>query len=96
MSSPIFPWFLLDGKLSNGCSTQYILCFFTGMDAIPPLGFDKAPGISFLHDPAARFPTSSTCDMELRLPTKHGSYMYIPFRDDMIVALMGNDGFGQL
>ena len=38
--------------------------------------------------------SSSTCDMELRLPTKHGSY--IPFRDDMIVALMGNDGFGQL
>ena len=29
---------------------------------------------------------SYTCEMKLRLPTKHGSY--IPFRDDMIVALM--------
>ena len=40
---------------------------------IPPLGFDsEAPSIVFLHDSKSRFPTASTCSIQLRLPISHG------------------------
>ena len=51
---------------------------------------------TLLHALTARLPTASesTCEMKLRLPTMQGSY--IPFIDNMVEPLIGNDRFGQL
>ena len=67
--------------------------FFTGAHRVPPLGFEKQACITFLHDPVAKFATSSTCDLKLRLPTSHGSN-YESFKEGMILSFKGNDGFG--
>ena len=68
--------------------------FFSGAERIPPLGFDsEAPSIVFLHDSKSRFPTASTCSIQLRLPISHGD-KYQSFKEDFLLAIVGNDGFG--
>lgn len=78
---------------TTDCSVEDVLIFFTGAAKIPPLGFEKVPSITFQHCPTAKFATSSTCDPELRLPTRHGDDV-VAFREAMIMSLMDNDGFG--
>ena len=70
-----------------------MLVFFTGANAVPPLGFDTQPLVSFLHGQAARLCTASTCELHFRLPTCYGED-YAAFREAMILSLLGNDGFG--
>jgi len=65
--------------------------FFSGADRPPPLGFPCTPQLHYLLEDAI-FPTSSTCSLILRLPTRHQNYD--DFRDAMIRALKENDGFG--
>ena len=64
--------------------------FFSGASAIPPLGFDKKPTLTFC---SGILPTSSTCDLQLRLPIGHG-FDYKKLRDAMVLAVCGHDGFG--
>ena len=67
--------------------------FFTGANQVPPLGFDKDCSVTFLHDPAAKLATSSTCYLVLRLPTSHGED-YKSFKEAFVMSLKDNDGFG--
>ena len=60
---------------------------------MPPLGFDKDCSVTFLHDPTAKLATSSTCDLELRLPTCHGED-YTSFKEAFTMSLKDNDDFG--
>ena len=66
--------------------------FFSGIDGIPPCGFqDVTPTIVFLHGDAV-LPTASTCDLEFRIPATYSNYT--KFRDAMVLGLKGHDGFG--
>ena len=76
-----------------GCSLEDLLIFVTGADRIPPLGFDKSPTVVFVQNEARILPTASTCDLTLRLPTAHGAN-YNRFKEMMVMALKGHDGFG--
>ncbi len=76
------------------CTLKDLLVFFSGAERIPPLGFDsEAPSIVFLHDSKSRFPTTSTCSIQFRIPISHGD-QYQSFKDDFLLAIFGNDGFG--
>lgn len=70
-----------------------MLVFFAGASAIPPLGFDVQPKVSFLHSPCGRFCKASTCDLHLKLPTRYGKD-YCLFKEAMCMSLIDNDGFG--
>lgn len=75
-----------------GCTLQDILIFFSGSDRIPPMGFSQHPTLVFLHQPNEILPTSSTCDLQLRIPTCFDQYE--KFKEYMMLGLKGNDGFG--
>ena len=79
--------FYTDGDVD--CSLEDILVFLSGTDVIPLLGFDKLPTVSFNLGVLA---TSSTCDVQLWLPTGHNNYT--AFKDAMLLSIKGNDGFG--
>lgn len=70
------------------CKLADILVFFTGADAIPPLGFDETPELVFLDDPHSVLPTASTCDLQLRIPTAHGDN-YEEFKQWMTIGILG-------
>ena len=72
-----------------GCTLSDLLLFFLGTDQIPPLGFDIKPTLTFIKH--GKFPTASTCDIQLRLPTTQRP---IKSSDIMILALKCNDSFG--
>ena len=67
-----------------------VLVFFSGADAIPPLGFPREPSLVFIHN-SLPLPTASTCALELRIPTVHTEYS--TFKDAMITGVMGHGGF---
>ena len=67
-----------------------VLIFFSGAAQIPPLGFPRPPSLTFLHD--SMLPTSSTCSLELQIPTVHTDYE--SFEAAMVMGLKGHDGFG--
>ena len=88
--------YLLSHSLSltegtTSCSIEDVLVFITGSDRVPPLGFDVKVKVMFLH--SGRFCTSSTCDLQLRIPISHGEN-YEAFEEAMIMSLKDNDGFG--
>ena len=57
------------------------------------MGYNKKPTLKFHENARERqFPTASTCSLTLYLPTIHTSFE--EFTDAMIMALLGNDGFG--
>ena len=62
--------FILEGDPS--CSLTDLV-FVSGADHVPPLGFEKSPNVVFIHTEGRCLPTASTCDIQLRLPTSHGS-----------------------
>ena len=70
------------------CSLTDLLVFVSGADHVPPLGFEKSPNVV-----CRCLPTASTCDIQLRLPTIHGSN-YQRFKEMMVMALKSHDGFG--
>ena len=75
------------------CSLIDLLIFVSGADHVPPLGFEKSPNVVFIHTEGRCLPTASTCDIQLRLPTIHGSN-YQRFKEMMVMALKSHDGFG--
>jgi len=68
------------------------LIFISGADRLPVLGFDKEPSIIFQE---AILATASTCDLQLRLPTVHGTN-FDKFKESMVLSIIGNDGFGMV
>lgn len=91
----MFSWVTFDFYTAGGidCSLKDILIFITGSDVIPPTGFHKQLSLSFKHS-YDMFPTTSTCDLTLWLPTVHKSYE--DFKESIILGFKGNDGFGNL
>ena len=59
-------------------------------DDIPPTGLDKECTLSF--NSTQPYPTSSTCALELTLPTKYGNYDN--FKKHTNIAFTMNGGFG--
>lgn len=75
------------------CTVEDVMAFFSAASQVPPLGFDKDPTITFNHAGNTVLATASTCDLQLRLPTIHGS-IYEDFKEALILSIKGNDGFG--
>ena len=67
--------FVLEGDINGDvdCSVEDVLVF-SGADRVPPLGFEKQPTLTFIHNSSAKSATVSTCALELQLPTCHGIY----------------------
>ena len=51
-----------------------ILAFFTGADCVPPIGYNSVT-LNFNSDYI--FAKTSTCAMELTLPSKHKDYVLL-------------------
>ena len=66
-----------------------VLAFFTGAEAIPPLGLGDA--ILNFSD-TNPYPTASTCGLCLTLPTKHCDYD--TFKEKFLFAMENHGGFG--
>ncbi len=66
-----------------------MLIFLSGAEQIPVL---KQPTIIFQE---AILATTSTYDLQLRLPTMHGNN-YDEFKESLILSIVCNDGFGMV
>ena len=72
-------------------SLKSILAFFTGAEEVPPLGFCPVPTLRF--NPKEMYLTSSTCAMELVLPTQNNTYEEL--KKMFLYGLDNNGGFGK-
>ena len=68
-----------------------ILSFFTGCEAIPPLGF---PDVTLSFNSEHSYPSASTCAVELTLPTKFQDYDV--FAQNLTVAFTKHLGFQKI
>ena len=80
----------IEGDLE--CDLADLLVFVSGSSRVPPTGFHRTPVIEFQHDHSAILPTASTCEISIHIPTCITDYQL--FKDNMVLALKGNDGFG--
>ena len=72
-------------------SLTKLLNFFTGANEIPVGGFRIVPTLGFsANNP---YPVSSTCSMELILPTIYTDYT--KFKESMNTAITFHRGFGK-
>ena len=60
------------GLNEENLTLEEVLIFFSGAEAIPPLGFSKKARLYYLQD--ILYPETSTCGLTLTLPTKHNEY----------------------
>ena len=72
-------------------SLNEVLAFWTGAASIPPLGFDKDLGVSFVSGEIRRLPSASTCGMVLQL--WRGYTDPDEFSADMVKAIRWSGGF---
>jgi hypothetical protein len=70
---------------------ELLLIFATGLDTIPPLGFEPTPSLTFGHgedvaidDIRRQFPIAHTCTNSLRIPL---IATYDKFKENMNAAL---------
>ena len=78
-----------DGQCETSLSD--LLAFFSGCDRVPVLGFVPSPTLHF--NQIDKYPTASTCAMELVLPSQYTCYTQ--FKENMIFGLLNNGGFGK-
>ena len=64
-----------------------VMFFFTGAEEIPPMGYDRLPELNF--NSSSHSPTSSTCGLQLTLPTRYSGYG--PFKRALVAALCMDD-----
>ncbi len=76
----------------DAVTLERVLNFFSGSEEIPPEGFPNIPTLSFNNDNP--FPTSSTCAVELTLPTRY-SKDSVQFKKMMNIAFTCRGGFGK-
>ena len=69
---------------------KMVMSFSTGADAVPPMGYCHDPEINF--NDMAFYPTSSTCALQLTLPTRHSEYRF--FKSALDTAFTIHGGFG--
>ena len=85
---------------TSGVKVSDVLCFCSGTDRVPPLGFGGLPSVKFIpplneERKPLRLAKASTCSIVLYLPTYHGTN-YNSFCDALIQSLKENDGFGEV
>lgn len=71
---------------------EKVLYFFTGTEIVPVTGFDDVPVLNFSH--SNKYPTASTCAIELTLPARCDNYP--SFKQNMDVGMLNHGGFGLL
>lgn len=71
-------------------SLSTVLSFVTGAAEIPPLGFPHEATLGFSE--TNPYPTASTCDIQLTLPSKYATYE--EFKQYMLYAMLNYGGFG--
>ena len=67
-----------------------VLFFFSGSDSIPVGGFETVPSLQFTTNP---YPKSSTCILELSLPTIYYQQPEL-FKEKFIFAMKNHGGYG--
>ena len=77
------------GVDENSVKLETIVAFFTGADAVPPLGY---PSVTLNFNDENIYPTASTCAIVLTLPTKHQTYDV--FKQHMMIGFSMHGGFG--
>ena len=88
-----FDKFIFLNLIELGVSPGQILAFVTGTWQIPPMGFPNRPNITFISDESKTLPTSSTCDLTLRLPLVLIDYDH--FKTQVTKGFLNTVGFGQ-
>ena len=86
----------VSGNENDGISLGDLLIFITGASLIPPNGFDEPIIIKFFDKKPGemRYPTASTCSMELYLPREFEDAD--EFKEYMDTAVTCAHGFGQI
>lgn len=72
---------------------EHILFFCTGVDRVPPYGFEKLIDVTFQ---GTSLPTASTCALELVLPVSVDCLYSEVIREKMAIALNLGGGFGNV
>ena len=75
---------------AGNVSLGMIMSFFTGAEDVPPMGYSHPPELNF--NPSSPYPTSSTCALQLTLPTCYSEYD--PFKRALDTAFTMHGGFG--
>jgi len=86
--------FIFENLIGLGVSPGRILAFVTGTWQIPPMGFPNRPTITFISDESKTLPTSSTCDLILRLPLALTDYDN--FKTQVTYGILNTVGFGKV
>lgn len=82
--------YLLDCEERQAAVTlEEVLMFATGLDSLPPSGFEPSPRIEFLSD--SPFPKANTCINTIKLPL---SSTYDVFKSQMDFGIQNSPGFG--
>jgi HECT-domain (ubiquitin-transferase) len=63
----IYHIYVVSDIVTGECLLERLLSFTTGLDRVPPLGFDPQMTLSFLHD-GGQFPVANTCANILNIP----------------------------
>ena len=76
------------GQNEENLSLEEIMIFFSGAEAVPPLGFSRKARLYYSEH--IIYPESSTCGLTLTLPTRHADYS--SFKSAMIFGMRYEDG----
>ena len=73
-----------------------LLTFWTGADAVPPIGFEKTPTVDFFTRVTGerRFPAASTCGLVIWLP--RGVVDSEELMELLVFGIKNTAGFGKL
>lgn len=75
---------------ASGVSLRMVMTFFSGAEVMPPMGYPHDPEINFNDN--SPYPTSSTCALQLTLPTCYSEYS--KFKHALDTAFTMHGGFG--
>ena len=79
-------------EVAAAVTLPMVLNFFSGAEEVPPEGFHNEVVLSF--NPINPFPTSSTCAVELTLPSQY-SNDYYTFKKMLDIGFTCHRGFGK-
>ncbi|XP_064626922.1 G2/M phase-specific E3 ubiquitin-protein ligase-like [Lineus longissimus] len=84
----------LEDVQEGNCQAELkdILFFATGVEYVPPLGFNTQPTLEFHQE--GKFPMASTCECQLRLPLDEIEN-YDRFKSNMDEGFLNTVGFGR-
>ena len=71
-------------------SLETVMNFFSGASDVPPAGYDVDPAIYFSNENV--YPTSSTCALQLTLPTCYSDFY--SFKEALDTGFLMHGGFG--